>query len=491
MSPVGLLDRGRRVAALLSVLAFVSPSRATEAGPALTETQLRWVTPLLESVHAARPLWPGYSPLFMPLLLHFEGLSGAQSGISVLLGHPAPPAGFAPVPGLREAAMKPSDRLPMTASWGLLEVGGVSVFSWRVAQGEDSHTRLPTLVHENFHVFQSRGLKEAAAAFASSAAWKPSGPGESADAMIESGLLAQAVTGPDRDPSAAREFSTMRSVRRRAAPDARWEDYQEFQEGMAALVETRFLSEILAGDARGGAVSRDNASVQLLTGFSQPDTGFKRRYYGSGAAMALLLDRRGADWAGRLAQGTPLFNMFLEEFPPLPAPEDVASSLRRRHRHGALTAALTVHDGESAAARDSLTSLFADKRLLVLALRIHGTREQAGSGNGRLVSYDDGSWGGGADSTEIPWDGTFSLTLLDAATRTTPGTPNIQNILLGSAEEVRVTVDGKPASAGAETPFRELGIVSPKVSLRLAAPGVLRRSGRTLSLDVPARAARP
>lgn len=492
VAPAGLFDRGRRVAALLSLLVCASPSRATAAAPSLTEGQLRWVTPLLESSRATRPLWPGYSPLFMPVLLHFEGLSGAQSGVSVLLGHPAPPAGFAPVPGLPDTAVKRDDRLTMTASWGVSELGGIPVFLWRVSQGEDAHARLPTLVHENFHVYQSSGLKAANAIFAGSATWNSARLDESADAMIESSLLARAVTDPERDPVAAREFSTLRSVRRANNPDAaRWEDYQEFQEGMAALVDTRFFSETLAGDSRGGPVSRDGVAVKLLTGFSMPDTGFKRRYYGSGAAMALLLDRRGVDWVGRLSRGTSLFSMFLEQFPPLSGPEDVSAGLRRRHRHGSLRAALAAHHAASAAARDRLTKLFDDKRTVLLTLNLDDWRTQAGSANGSIVTYDDGSWGGDSSSTEMPWDGTFSLKLFEAATKTTPGPPHIERILLGPAEEVRVKIDGSPASTGSESPFRDLEIISPKAHLRMAVPGILRRSGRTLSLDVPAKAARP
>ncbi|MFZ5828115.1 MAG: hypothetical protein ACOY94_27740 [Bacillota bacterium] len=309
---------------------------------------------LAHQTAADRTLWPGWRFEQTPLVLY-------GGGEGFLIGHPSPPAGYT---ADGEVAGRPLYRGPalpeMAANTAQVIAGHLSALAKLPAERlEDEavarYARL--LLHEGFHVFQQTSLPDCgwngSRMLAAMAVYPENDPPNNALAIVENDLLAAALDGDPDGPAAflaVRHHRHRRLERRGLREVAGYEKYVEYNEGTPTYVEHRAglpvaaLKERLALCNRGGKW----ASYQ--------------RYYYSGAALALLLDRLSPGWPERFAAGGKSLQTLLEssvvgELPPVSKvlqargftpvlEEEERAELARRERVAALLAELREGPGQ-------------------------------------------------------------------------------------------------------------------------------------------------
>ena len=218
-------------------------------------------------------LWPGYDPLAVPLAVY----DGQRT---TLFRHPAPPEGFvlhAPGVSVYEG------RYPAITANSSADVGGVPTATVLLAG-----TRRPTgdlaplAVHEAFHVFERAHHPAWAGNEADLFVYPTGDPDLLALRRLETEALRRAVA--DRtDPTCwARVALALRDERFAVldSASAAYERGTELNEGLALYVESRAAGHPPTPLPLGGFAA---AEVRL-------------RSYGTGAALAVLLDRTDPDW---------------------------------------------------------------------------------------------------------------------------------------------------------------------------------------------------
>ncbi len=234
---------------------------------------------------AQHRLWPGFNPAGMPIAL-FDGEK------TILLRHPSPPPEFSPLPD-HPGALFCNGRYPALVSNRVAEIGGVLTGTVLATPDSSIHGTLLACVEEVFHAF-----------------WRPRHPSFRPDEMVRYGypiddpenlqrLIAEdealarsieAATDSAATGWAAAAFR-IRAERTAALPgDVRaYETAQETMEGTANYVSRLSLGETPAQTAERLREAR-------------PADGIRWRFYDSGAAVCLLLDRVVPGWKARSEQ---------------------------------------------------------------------------------------------------------------------------------------------------------------------------------------------
>jgi hypothetical protein len=309
---------------------------------------------------AAAKVWTGWTDYKdTPFLFVFE------NGLKVLIGHPNPPQGFEPQPGMKIAGRPVAvDRRQMSAleikqplSCGggigsLGESGGrpVIIVDMKFTRIRTDSTlkdepfraerTILILVHELFHCFQPEAVQiaygnmsynaDASYALYSSieglaldAAYRQSDPGK-AQVLLKDFLLARELK---------RKSMTGQQAKEEASDDVR--------EGTAVYSEVRTL-EILRDGFKPGLNSSDDpfysgfkdidglfrAYTDKLKGSSEDVFDTKGKCYNYGCFQALLLQRHFPGWQEPFARGPHLLDEELERRIPL-TKEDRAGAEKR------------------------------------------------------------------------------------------------------------------------------------------------------------------
>ena len=260
-----------------SFLRVLKPKGAGEASPPGPRDVFAFVRTLDET--AALRLWPGFEPARMPIAL-FDGEK------TVLLRHPAPPPEFIPLPG-HPGALFYEGRYPAVVSNRVVEIGGALTGTVLATPSEPIHGTLLACIEEVFHAF-----------------WRPRHPSFRPDEMIRYGYpiddaenlirllaedeaLARAIeAGGERDAAAwAAAAAKLRSERTASlSPEVRlYETAMETMEGTA-----NYVSRIALGEAP------SETAVRLRQ--ARPADGIRWRFYDSGAAVCMLLERLLPGW---------------------------------------------------------------------------------------------------------------------------------------------------------------------------------------------------
>lgn len=240
------------------------------AAPAIKPQDL--VNLILREAPACERAWPGYRPLFQPLLLAFEGRG------SLLIGARTRPRGFladTATQGAAAASFRPFQ--PAFDYVADFDLDGTTVTALRLSGRADASRAAGFFLHERFHGFQRQRFEKTP--------WEPYLVESAADvalAGLENRSLARWVT--TGAPDAMRDFAALRARRRRLFPGSAAELAEERIEGTARYVE-------LAGVA----ASSSPAAVrsELAAELNEPASEFalhKRRNYGVGAALCRWLD---------------------------------------------------------------------------------------------------------------------------------------------------------------------------------------------------------
>lgn len=261
-------------------------------------------------IAASIALWPGFHFADLPLLLH--GRAEA-----VLIGHPAPPAGYQPAGEVAGRPVYTGPALPEMAANTATEVAGQLSALAMMPEGPleevDGYARL--LLHEAFHVFQQTALpldgRLDRVALQQMQRYPENDPVNNALAIVENQQLIAALQGEE---GALGRFLSVRLHRHKRlgrtefGEMAGYEQVAEYVEGTPTYVEVR------AG----------RPLADLCAQLERCNVGGKwaayRRFYWTGAAQALLLDQHLPGWQEWLASGNKsLQDLLLEAAGRLPA----------------------------------------------------------------------------------------------------------------------------------------------------------------------------
>lgn len=260
------------------------------------------VTLLLNAAESNRlaPVWPGYSVFGQPILLYEKGVR------SFLFAHPNPPAGYAriaasPWPVFEKQGEVPGLRFSFEFHF---PYGGEDAFAYMYGPGEDPVANVRTMVHERFHVFQHTAFAPGSYVRRDS---EPDGE-DLALAALEQLSLKSALKAAGRSETGRyiRHYLAARGARYARTPDCRrQEEDEERSEGMALYADSVLLDRPGLAPRPGGS---EAAVIRRLERLPSIDEMNKGRYYGTGAAQGLLLDRAGAGWKESVAGGRPLYD---------------------------------------------------------------------------------------------------------------------------------------------------------------------------------------
>ncbi|HVS10555.1 MAG TPA: hypothetical protein VMS76_11840 [Planctomycetota bacterium] len=351
---------------------------------------------------AGEGVWPGFSLSAIPIALFSDDTA-------LLVHHPAPPPGFEP---LASSLSTPLWRGPRTAEMNANTSGRlagavtafVSIAS--LGSGKIGAADVALLIHEAGHAFRDRAPGGGEPRWPSEdaslvASYPVDSPANNAWGRIEGAILREALEAADRARTLelARDFVAVRLRRQRGLDPAlaRFERDLELNEGLAEYfackaIELTDPSSALAPAARErGLDPREYGPAgdhlaRLRDELGRINAGgrgaARQRFYATGAAQGLLLDRLGVDWKVAVEAGANLETQLARaaEADELAARlERIAAQrgfddLARRERLAA--------DAAAALRRKKLVDLLAEPgRKLVLDL-------SAAGGAGELRSFD-------------------------------------------------------------------------------------------------------
>ncbi len=293
-------------------------SQATGQPPSASQDVFAFVRALDEA--AARGVWPGFSPSGIPVAL-------SDGEHTMLLRHPSPPPEFSPMPG-RPGVLIAKGRHPAVTGNSTREIGGVRTATVIATPSQPVERTMLAVVEEVFHVFW----------LARHPSFRPNEmarygyPLDNADnlraLLAEDEALARALEAQGAG-DAADWTAVALAIRRERVPrlveDVRaYETSLEMMEGTA-----NYVARVSVGEPTSRTVERLRAP--------RPAEDVRWRFYDTGAALCLLLDRLSPGWQARS-----------DREPALTIVELMDEALRGRH---AAAAAFSKADTEGFQAR--------------------------------------------------------------------------------------------------------------------------------------------
>ena len=231
---------------------------------------------------AARGVWPGFSPAGIPVALY-------DGEHTILLRHPSPPPEFSPMPG-RPGVLVVKGRHPGVTGNSTREIGGVRTATVIATPAQTVDRTMLAVVEEVFHVFW----------LARHPSFRPNElaryvyPLDDANnlraLLAEDEALARALEAQRIDDAAgwvAAALGIRRERVTRLAEDVRvYETSLEMMEGTA-----NYAARVSVGEPASRTVERLRST--------RPAEDVRWRFYDTGAALCLLLDRLSAGWQER------------------------------------------------------------------------------------------------------------------------------------------------------------------------------------------------
>ena len=254
------------------------------------------------------PVWPGYSVFGQPVLLYEAGLR------SFLIAHPNPPAGYNAVfSSPRTVFEKQGVISDLNFAFQFhRNINGIDSFAYRYQTGDKPERDVHTIIHERFHIYQEKGF---AATQYGQRASEPDAE-DLALAALEQRALKSALqaAAPAESARFARQFLAVRAERYTRLPDSGdVETDQERTEGMAQYIEENLMARPDVAPVPGGVIP---LITRRLDRFPTIDDMEKGRYYATGAAQGLLLDRAGhAGWKELVSAGAAPHELLALSYP--------------------------------------------------------------------------------------------------------------------------------------------------------------------------------
>lgn len=454
------------------------PARA-KSGPELLPSRKSFVEGFLKA--AGRSPWPDYRPDGQPLLLEFGGKDG---GAAVLVSGSSAPEGFVPIIGLD----KPSRRVlwrpgASPAPYVLLpaEPGAAyprNFMRYHVRDGERANAALSTMLHELFHVHQERTFSPWPIAVVF--------PYDDAETLaslnIEHLLLSRALSDGDRWLETARDFVALRSERRRSRPEtAAAEDSLERLEGIA-----EYVSLNSAPPEQGASVRESRVTLSLMLKLLHDNRSSRPRYYPSGAALGMLLDRGKLDWKQRVADGMGLFPLLAETLPMSEA--ESSERLRRVRTSYSFTqvqaeSAILLREESDERAKIAAAFTHLGRWLVILRVPSGVERTLSEGVTSPAARFDDGTEISSVQFLSKRFGHGVSLSLRQTAMMETPDVSRDAAIRFPLDAAAVIKLDGVPwVPADVSLKFRSLEIRGKHSDLLLHRPGRIQIRGREMSI---------
>jgi hypothetical protein len=342
---------------------------------------------------AAGKIWPGWSLEKTPLLIYVPGR------VAYLVNHPNPPPDFTVLEGklpLPVPVFMKSGRDPRFNANTSVDLGGIPTacigYSDSPADSEGPSLRFIALVfHEGFHAYQARVGRPGKGSVEAILLRYPDLNAENlALAQMEQMALFQSIRFDDLpDPDRVRGFLAIRRARLKTlgAEFLRGERGIEYQEGIPTYVEVRVLEEARKLAAASQGIGEDDPySLRLDTApelragdyygrllrFSSDAGAIRTRSYGTGMALALVLDRMGVDWKTAVLTGEKYLDELLADALPTAASTDAALLARAQKEYGYGELLRLVQDkvGRVAAERKKAARAFFEQEGVQVVLKL-------------------------------------------------------------------------------------------------------------------------
>lgn len=272
--------------------------------------RIRTVVTLAHRLCGEGDLWPGFALPSIPILLY-------DASEAWLIGHPAPPEGYRPAGEVAGRPVHAGPVRPDMAGNTAMPVAGhlTALVNLADRPPSDDAALARLILHEAFHVFQQVAFpalpRMDLAGMQAMASYPENDPANNAMAVVENRLLARALEG---DRTAVGAFLSMRQHRHRhlvridRGDAAVYEQTAEWVEGTPTYVEVRAGAPL------------DELAGRLLSYNVGGRHAAYRRFYDTGAAQALVLDRMAPGWQARLAAVGGSLQQLLEESLAEPLP---------------------------------------------------------------------------------------------------------------------------------------------------------------------------
>jgi hypothetical protein len=272
----------------------LAQSQATAPPPAAAHDVLAFVRALDEA--AARGVWPGFSAAGIPVALY-------DGEHTILLRHPSPPPEFSPMPG-RPGVLAVKGRHPGVTGNSTREIGGVRTATVIATPAQTIDRTMLAVVEEVFHVFwlarhpSFRPNELARYVY-------PVDDVENLGRLIaEDEALARAIEAQPLADAAGWAASALGIRRERVSTLAEevraYETSLEMMEGTA-----NYVARVSVGEAASRTAERLRAP--------RPAEEVRWRFYDTGAALCLLLDRLSPGWQARSDRQPALTTVYLME----------------------------------------------------------------------------------------------------------------------------------------------------------------------------------
>jgi hypothetical protein len=258
----------------------LAPARVQAPAPASSQDVFAFVRALDEA--AARGVWPGFSPAGIPVALY-------DGEHTILLRHPSPPPEFSPMPG-RPGVHIAKGRHPGVTGNSTREIGGVRTATVIATPAQPVERTMLAVVEEVFHVFW----------LARHPSFRPNEmaryvyPLDEAEnlgrLLAEDEALARALEARRVD-DAAGWAATALGIRRERVPRLA-EDIRAYETSLEMVEGTaNYVARVSVGEPASRTVERLRAP--------RPAEDVRWRFYDTGAALCLLLDRLSPGWQER------------------------------------------------------------------------------------------------------------------------------------------------------------------------------------------------
>jgi len=256
---------------------------------------------------ASRGVWPGFDPSTIPVALY-------DGEITILFRHPSPPPEFSQMPG-RPGVLVAKGRYPGVAGNSTREIGGVRTATVIARPAQPVEGAVLATVEEVFHVFwlarhpSFRPNELARYAY-------PLKDAENLRRLLaEDEALARALEAKAAG-DAARWAAAALEIRRERIPSLT-EDVRSFETALEMMEGTaNYVARVAVGEPPARTAERLRAS--------RPAESIRWRFYDTGAALCLLLDRLSPGWKERS-----------EQQPALTIVDIMDRALRTRHAEAA------------------------------------------------------------------------------------------------------------------------------------------------------------
>ena len=231
----------------------------------------------------AQEAWPGFRVSNWPIAV-FDGKQ------TLLLRHPSPPNGFKPLPG-RPGIFACAGRYPAIAGNSTVDIEGVRTATVIATPGSARESTLLACVEELFHVFWLRRHTSFRPNEMARYAYPAKDPGNLRRRLAEDEALARALETGETSQATTWAAAALQIRHEReallTADDRAFETGLEMMEGTA-----NYVARVVVGLKGAETASRLRAQ--------RPADQLRWRFYDSGAAICLLLDRLQSDWKARI-----------------------------------------------------------------------------------------------------------------------------------------------------------------------------------------------